>query len=236
MSEQSSFSAWFTSPIAILVGAVMIAGSILYAGQGGDASILAPGNQPPEATPVAIENPDDLIQSDDPVMGSDNAPVTIVEFSDFQCPYCRSFWSDTYGQIKSQYIDTGKVRLVFRDYPLSFHDAAKPSALAANCAFEQGKFWEYHDTMFAEQAKQGQGTVAYGAPELKKWAAQIGLDSAKFDSCLDSAKYNDEIDQDMTDGAKYGVSGTPSFFINGKLMVGAQPLAAFKAAIDAALK
>lgn len=235
----SSISAWLSSPIAILIGAVMISGSILYSGAGGSASIGTPNDEPtddPSGEQVVIEDPDQLIQKDDPIIGSSNAPVTIVEFSDFQCPFCRSFWSGAYAQIKSEYIDTGKVRLVFRDYPLSFHPAAKPSAVAANCAHAQGKFWQFHDKMFAEQAKQGQGTVTYGIAELKQWGAQIGLDATTFDACLGSSKYDAEIEQDVADGTKYGVSGTPSFFINGTLLVGAQPFSAFKAAIDAALE
>jgi protein-disulfide isomerase len=240
MNETSSHSlpAWLSSPIAILIGAVMISGSILYNGSGGGASIFGSDGESdaPSDAKVAIKDPSVLIQKDDPVLGRDDAPVTIVEFSDFQCPFCRSFWSGAYAEIKTQYIDTGKVRLIFRDWPLSFHSAAKPSALAANCAHEQGKFWQYHDKMFSEQAKQGQGTVSYGIPELKRWAAEIGVDAAKFNACLDASTYAAEVDQDIADGNKYGVSGTPSFFINGKLVVGAQPFPAFKTAIDAALQ
>lgn len=226
-------------PLAILVAAAMVSGSILYIGSGSlpSAQIGDSVAQEDQAapTPVVVKNPNDLFSKADAVIGSDKAKVTIVEFSDFQCPFCRVFFNDTYGQIKKEYIDTGKVRLVFRHYPLPFHDAARPSALAAACAQEQGKFWQMHDKMFAEQAKKGTGTVAYGVPELKAWAAQVGVNTSQFNSCLDSEKYASRVDTDTADGSKYGVSGTPSFFINGELLVGAQPFAQFKAAIDAAL-
>lgn len=232
--------AWLTAPIAILLGAVMISGSILYTGSGGRAAVgpsaLQPTNNGDNEPDITIQDPGKLVQTDDPMLGNAKAKVTIVEFSDFQCPFCRTFWSNTYSQIKRDYIDTGKVRLVFRDYPLSFHEAARPSALAANCANEQGRFWSYHDAIFAEQAKKGQGTIAYGVTELKEWARQVGMDMSRFIPCLDSAKYLSEVEQDVADGSAVGVSGTPSFFINGKLIVGAQPYSSFKALIDAALQ
>ena len=178
----------------------------------------------------------DVSADDDPFMGDKNAPVTIIEFSDFQCPFCRRFWSDTLSQIKTQYIDTGKVKLVYRDFPLdSIHPGAKPAAEAAECAEDQGKFWEMHDKIFEEQNKQGQGTVQFGVTDLKNWAGELGLDQDKFDSCLDDGKYADEVAKDFQDGAQAGVQGTPSFFINGKQLSGAQPFAAFQQAIDAEL-
>jgi protein-disulfide isomerase len=244
-STQTEKSAWKASafvtsvPLAILVAAAMVSGSILYIGSGslpsaqiGDTVV---NNDQATPTPVVVKNPNDLFSKADAVIGSDKAKVTIVEFSDFQCPFCRVFFNDTYSQIKKEYIDTGKVRLVFRHYPLPFHDAARPSALAAACAQEQGKFWQMHDKMFTEQAKKGTGTVAFGVSELKAWAGQIGLNTGQFNSCLDSAKYASRVDTDTADGSKFGVSGTPSFFINGELLVGAQPFAQFKTAIDAAL-
>lgn len=221
-------------PVAVLIAAAMVSGSILYVGGGQDAALL-PSAKKATPSPERSVDPKALLGTDDPVIGKSNAPVTIVEFSDFQCPFCRSFFQDTYGKIKQNYIDTGKVKLVFRDYPLPFHDAARPAALAAQCAHEQGKFWQYHDTLFQEQAKKGQGTVAFGAPELKSWAAQIGLNTAAFNRCLDGETYASRVTEDMDAGSTVGVSGTPSFFINGTLIVGAQPYSAFKEAIDAAL-
>jgi len=196
-----------------------------------------PGNNIPTG-PVEVS------ADDDPVLGEKDAPVTIIEFSDFQCPFCRKFWTDTFEQLKTEYIDTGKVKLIYRDFPLeSIHPMAQKSAEAAQCADEEGKFWEYHDKMYGEQnildsgSKEGpvKGTAQYSEDDLKKWAKDLGLDSGKFDSCLDDGKYADEVAKDFQDGAQAGVQGTPSFFINGKQLSGAQPFSAFKQAIDAEL-
>ena len=201
----------------------------------------ANNNQPGNNVPAG---PVDVSADDDPVLGEKDAPVEIIEFSDFQCPFCRKFWTDTFSQLKTQYIDTGKAKLVYRDFPLdSIHPMAQKSAEAAQCADEQGKFWEYHDKMYGEQnildggSIEGpvQSTVTYTANDLKKWAKDLGLDSSKFDSCLDDGKYEDEVKNDFQDGAQAGVQGTPSFFINGNQLSGAQPFSAFKAAIDAEL-
>lgn len=244
-NEQTSISrvASFvmTVPMAVLISGVMISGSILYAGGGQFASGLPLLNdtiqdeQIAEDEPVKIADPGTLFSNEDPMLGNVNAKVTIVEFSDFQCPFCRRFWTDTYGQLKKDYIDTGKVRLVYRDYPLPFHAAAKPSALAAACAQEQGKFWEFHDKINEEQAKKGVGTVEYGIVELKQWATQIGLKASQFNQCLDSKKYEARVDKDTADASAFGVSGTPSFFVNGEMIVGAQPYSAFKTLIDSKL-
>jgi protein-disulfide isomerase len=222
----------FAIPVSVLVAGVMISVSILYVGGDGGGQRAAIGDIADLGEPSAIQ--EDL-GDEDPFIGDPDAPVTIVEFSDFQCPFCRRYFMDTYPQLKSEYIDTGKVKLVFRDFPLQFHDAARPSALAAECADEQGKFWEYHDAMFFEQNKQGSGTISYGAAELKQWARQVGLNGGQFDQCLDSEKYGDEVDADFEAGKSAGVSGTPSFFVNGKILVGAQPFSTFPQAIEAEL-
>jgi len=178
---------------------------------------------------------------DDPFLGEKNAPVTIIEFSDFQCPFCRRHYSQTYSQLKSEYIATGKVKYVYRDFPLSFHEGAQPYAEAAECAAEQNKYWELHDKIYDEQNKQGQGTVPYpGQETVLQWAGEIGLDTGKLKLCIESGKYTKEVQKDFTEGASYGVTGTPSFFIGndkkGYVQVeGAQPFSAFQSAIDAAL-
>jgi protein-disulfide isomerase len=164
----------------------------------------------------------------DPSIGSKDATVTIIEFSDFQCPFCERFYLQTFPQIKLEYIDTGKVRFVYRDFPLSFHAMAQKAAEAAECANEQEKFWEYHDKIFQNQA-------SLSKDNLKLWAKQLGLDTTKFDSCLDTGKYQSEVQKDQKEGISLGVSGTPAFFINGKPLIGAQPFAAFKQLIDAEL-
>ncbi|MBI4020020.1 MAG: DsbA family protein, partial [Candidatus Aenigmarchaeota archaeon] len=173
---------------------------------------------------------------DDPFLGPADAKVTVIEFSDFQCPFCRRFWSQTLPEIKANYIDTGKIKFVYRDFPLdSIHPGARPAAVAAGCAEEQGKFWEYHDKIFEEENRQGQGTVQFTNDDLKRWAGEIGLNAEQFNSCLDSNKYNDEVSKDFQDGAAAGVSGTPTVFVNGRAIVGAQPFAAFQQAIEQAL-
>lgn len=219
-------------PGAILIAALMISGSVVFYSLN-TGKLGADINQ---AGGLVAGEKKDVSVDDDAFMGNEKAKVTIVEFSDFQCPFCRVFWNGAYQQIKKEYIDSGKIKFVYRDYPLSFHPAAQVSAEAAECAHEQGKFWEMHDKIFGEQAKQGTGTITYSAVELKKWASQIGLNSANFNQCLDSGKYKSEVEKDLADGSVYGVSGTPTLFINGNPVVGAQPFSAFKTIIDDELK
>jgi protein-disulfide isomerase len=165
---------------------------------------------------------------DDPVLGNKNAKVTLIEFSDFQCPFCKRLNDDAIQQIKKDYVESGKVKLVFRDYPLGFHPEAQKAAEAAECADDQGKFWEYHDLLFANQA-------LLSITNYKAWAKQLGLNEAQFNTCLDSGKYASEVQKDFADGQAAGVSGTPTVFINGIRLVGAQPYSAFKQVIDAEL-
>src|SRR5262249_17984609 len=121
--------------------------------------------------------------TDAPALGQADAPVTLVEFSDYQCPYCRMFFSDTFPTLRREYIDTGKVRYVFRDYPLAqMHPQARKAAEAAHCAGEQGKYWEMHDLLFQNQQ-------ALALPQLSEYARNLGLDGASFDACLQSEKY-----------------------------------------------
>lgn len=163
---------------------------------------------------------------DDPVKGSPDAPVTIVEFSEFQCPYCGYYVREVFPKIDEAYIKTGKVKYVFRDFPLlSIHPNAQKAAEAAGCAAQQGKFWEYHDVLFAHQD-------ALAVPSLKQYAADLGLDSAQFDACLDSGAMADEVAKDLADGQRYGVSGTPAFFVNGIKLTGAQPFETFQDLIE----
>jgi protein-disulfide isomerase len=160
---------------------------------------------------------------EDPVKGPATAPVTIVEFSDFQCPYCARV-NPTLKQVEEKYGD--KLRVVFRDFPLvQIHKDAAKAAEAGECAHEQGKFWEMHDRLFANQSK-------LQVEALKQTATEIGLDAEKFNQCLDSSKYAAEVQKDVDEGARYGVTGTPAFFINGRLIGGAQPLEAFTDVID----
>jgi len=185
--------------------------------------------------PAAPQAKADVAVGDLPPLGNKDAKVKMIEFSDFQCPFCRTFWKDTLGKIKSEYIDTGKVALYYRHYPLSFHPMAQSSAEAAECANEQEKFWEFHDKMYEEQDKKGQGTIDYTNEDLKTWAGSIGVNSTQFSECLDSGKYKEKVAKDQSEGTTAGVNGTPGFFINGTSLVGAQPFESFKTAIEAEL-
>jgi protein-disulfide isomerase len=173
---------------------------------------------------------------DDPQLGEANAKVTIIEFADFQCPYCRQFWKDTYPRLKKEYIDTGKARLVFRDFPQEVHSEAMVTAIAGECAADQGKFFEFHDKVFREQDRRGGDVVPYRVADVKRWAADIGLDTAPFNECLDSQRHKDEVAKDYADGAAVGVNGTPIFFINGRALAGAHPFATFQKVIEEELK
>jgi len=220
--------------LALFAPGLFVAGYFTNAAvddDGGGAAVARPTAQPtaaaqPTATPpIVVEN---VSVDDDPSWGPADAPVTIVEFSDFQCPYCARFVTQTLPQIKQTY--EGKVRFVFRDFPLSqIHENAEKAAEAAGCASDQGKFWEYHDKLFSSQS-------ALDVASLKSYASQLGLDTATFDQCLDSSKYAQEVQKDLQDGTSYGVDGTPAFFVNGLLVVGAQPFASFQEVIDAALQ
>jgi len=199
----------------------------------GPTGFVAQPSPSPAAAPAGIPtgiinvNAAELVD-DDPFIGNKNAELTIVEWSDFQCPFCARFREQTFDAIKKDYIDTGKVKFVYRDFPLSFHENAENSAIAAECADEQGKFWEYHDRLFKNQQ-------ALDVASLKKYAGELKLDSGKFDKCLDSGKYKDEVNKDLADGSQAGIDGTPGFIIGSRQLSGAQPYASFKAAIDAEL-
>jgi len=174
-------------------------------------------------------NPPRIEVSYDPdrLRGNPNAPVTIIEFSDFECPFCKAA-QPTLTQVLAKY--GGKVRLSYRDFPLnSIHPHAQSAAEAARCAGEQKKFWEYHDLIFADPAKLDPAT-------LRGHARAIGLDEKQFDSCLSSGKFQPQIQNDIDAGMWSGVNGTPGFFINGVLLSGAQPAAVFEQLIDSELK
>ena len=189
-------------------------------GEGGEGTTDTTGSETTGTTEVSVD--------DDDVKGDANAPVTIIEFSDFECPFCGRYIEQTYPEIVENYIETGQVKYVFRDFPLSFHQNAQKAAEAAECAGEQGMYWEMHDVLFANQE-------TLDVDSLKGYAEELDLDTEEFDECLDSGEMYDEVQADMADGSRYGVQGTPAFFVNGQLLSGAQPYSAFEAAIEAAL-
>jgi protein-disulfide isomerase len=157
-----------------------------------------------------------------PSQGPASAPVEMIEFSDFQCPYCELAFP-TVKKVLSTYGD--KIYFVYRNFPLDMHPQARPAAEAAQCAAEQGKFWAYHDVLFGNQSRLQEA-------DLKQHAVELGLNATQFDACVDSHKYKDEVDADLRAGEEAGVTGTPTFFINGRLLSGAQPFEAFKEIID----
>jgi protein-disulfide isomerase len=170
--------------------------------------------EPPRATVT--------IRPGTPAMGPADAPVTIVEWSDYQCPFCKRA-HPTVEQVLNEYKD--KVRFIYVDYPLSFHKQAWPASVAAHCAEDQGKFWEYHKNLM-----EIQGDLS--PADLSKRATDVGLNSASFGTCLDSKKFDTRIQDNFNDGMALGVTGTPAFFINGRMLVGAQPIEAFRDVIN----
>ena len=174
---------------------------------------------------VLLDPPKIDVAATGPSRGAPNAKVTIVEFSDFQCPFCART-QPVVQELLKRY--DGQIRIVFRDFPLSFHGDAEKAAEAGHCADELGRFWPLHDWMFDHQHN-------LSIAELKGAAAQLGLDKQKFDGCLDSGRYAQVVSTNQKDGEKAGVTGTPAFFINGAVIKGAQPFDEFKTLVDQAL-
>jgi protein-disulfide isomerase len=192
--------------------------------QGAVASVLEDLKQK-AGVKVLLRAPKVQVAADGPSKGPKDAKVTIVEFSDFQCPYCNR-GRQVIEEVLAKY--PNNVRVVFRDFPLDFHDKAQKAAEAAHCAEDQSKFWPLHDFMFSNQDK-------LDVEGLKKAARDLGLDGNTFDNCLTSGKYAQVVAKNMKDGQTAGVTGTPAFFINGSFLNGAQPFEKFKAEIDKAL-
>lgn len=163
-----------------------------------------------------------VVPASAPSMGPADAPILIVEWSDYQCPFCKRA-APTVNQVLNEY--KGKIRFVYRDYPLPFHKQAMPSSLAAHCAEDQGKFWEYHNNLFDVAGDLSE-------TDLTKRATDLGLDMTKFAACTTSKQGEVTINAAYSDGAAVGVTGTPAFFINGRMLVGAQPIEQFRMIID----
>lgn len=257
MDQSKSF---LTTPVAIIVGclvisvAILIAGGVIKIGPKTNGKVAGVQTNTPVPSVLAQQGPQQPPQpasskvsvDDDPVLGNKNAGVTLIEFSDYECPFCKRHFDQVYPSLKKDYIDTGKVKMVFRDYPLPFHDPmATFEANAANCAKEQGgdsAYFKFHDAIFTKTKSNGNGLTK---DEVYQITSDLGLNQANLKTCADSAKYSEEIKKDITDGSSAGVSGTPSFFIGksdqsgsitGQIIVGAQPYSAFQAVIDPFLK
>ena len=182
----------------------------------------------PAAGPVVPDAPVKVDLGDSPVRGPANAPVTIVEFSDFQCPFCAR-GAETVTELKKKY--GNKIRLAFKQFPLPMHKDARPASEAALCVNEQGsdKFWKYHDILFKNQQEL---TPA----NFEKWAKDVGADTKKWKECYDSKKYAAKVQAEMDYGEKIGVKSTPTFFVNGQLLSGALPIEQFSEVIDEELE
>lgn len=196
----------------------------------------APAAAPPQPTTGTAS------VDDDPVLGDANAPITMIEFSDYECPFCKRYFDDTLGQIIENYVDTGKVKIVFRDLPLGFHDPmATNEAIAANCAREQGgdsKYFEYHDEIFNRTTSNGNGL---SEEDLITIATDVGLNVSAFNTCRQDPDQEAEVKKDLADAGTAGATGTPTFLIGkstsngeieGDLIVGAQPYSAFETAFN----
>lgn len=194
-----------------------------------------PGWSPP---PIAEVKGVVLSVGDTPFKGDKDAKLTLIEFSDYQCPFCAQHFRETLPQIEKDYINTGKVKYVFRDFPIvSLHREAFKAAEAARCAHDQGKYWEMHDQLFAKER--------VGLKDLLLHAQALELDVTNFQRCLDSGKYASKIHKSLAEGTKAGVTGTPTFFLGFtetneqvkalRVIRGAQPFATFKETIDSLL-
>lgn len=196
-------------------------------GYGSEPSAAAPSAPGQAAAPSAPQVGEPDIENR-PTLGSADAPVTIVEYSDFSCGFCGRFHAETYPQLKEEYIDTGLVKFVYKDFPVVGGEAA---AIASKCVFRDlgnEAFFSYHDTIFDNQRSTTPST-------LKSWALDLGYDEAQYDACLEDPEIASQVQADFAEGQSFGVTGTPAFVINGQLLVGAQPFSAFQSVIDAEL-
>lgn len=193
------------------------------------------GSQPTQPTQPS-QPPSINVATGSHVLGNADAKVTIIEFADYQCPYCRNFFTDTEPQIISTYVNTGKARIAFRQFPLGMHVNAMVAAEASECAAAVGgndAFWKYHDVLFTNSHGDGTGL---DSASLKQYAANLHLDTTNFNKCLDNHEAAADMNNDLRDGAAAGVNCTPTFFVNGRQLSGAQPFSAFQQAIDAELQ
>jgi protein-disulfide isomerase len=212
----------------------------LKAGQQAIQNDLAEIKRLLQSRPVAADAlpKDPIAIASEPFKGNGTAKVALIEFSDYQCPFCSRYSRDTLPQIASDYVDTGKIKYVFRDLPLSFHKQAFKAAEAAHCAGAQDKFWEMHDLLFQNQ-------TALAPEQLVAHGKTLGLNETAFQECLDTGKFAADINKDIADAGAAGITGTPAFLLgviqpDGRVKVvkklsGAKPFAEFKAAIDSAL-
>ena len=217
-------------PFSIVLAGVIIAVAILFTGAK-PASV--PGKQPAQAGNSVATAGDFKALENGPTLGNPDAPVTVVEFADFQCPFCGRFYSSTAKSIISSYVKNGQVKFVYHDFAFLGQES-NWAAEASRCAGDQGKFWQYHDYLFEHQ--NGENAGSFTKDHLKSFALELGLNGNQFNDCVDSGKHAQDVANDTETGRKFGVSGTPTSFVNGKEISGAQPFTAFQTEINNALK
>lgn len=220
-------------PVSILAAAILIAGALVY-----NAGLRRGGDFPETDSAETAGAPPTA--DDDIILGDANAKVLLVEFGDYQCPFCGRFYKETEGKLREEYIETGKMKMVYRDLAFLGEESIK-AAEAAQCAADQGKYWPYHDYLFAylwdnyfALNKNGENVGAFSDDNLKKFAEELTLDTKGFNQCFDSRKYKAEVEKDIAD-AKVSLGGqlsTPTVFINDRLVRGALPYESFKKIID----
>jgi protein-disulfide isomerase len=212
-------------PVAFVTG---LATGFLFWGRNPKPTVSAnpPANPPDDSTTQVLPRLE-VSTDDDPSLGPEDAPVVMIEFSDFNCPYCRKFHQETFSVLMKKY--EGQIHFVYRDFPVvGGGQVGTLAAQAANCAAEQGDYWAYHDALFS-------GKYNLDQTGFQNYAVELGLDEAALSECLASGRYQAEVESDLRYGADLGVTGTPTFFINGIPLVGAQPLSNFAQVVDAEL-
>ena len=246
-------------PLSVLIAGLVIGGAIIYSN--GLKNVKGNGGSTPTPVPVVGETKELNILATDKFLGETKAPLTIFEFSDYQCPYCSRYETLSRPTIIDNYVKTGKARLTFRDYPLPFHTYAQKASEATLCAGDQNKYWEMHDALFAKQESGSEDALS--VENIKTYASGLGLNAATFNTCLDSTKYQAQVTQNMQSGQDVGINGTPTVviakklplkisaeavaaevqnnnyiipFSGGVMIVGAQPATVYQTEIDKLLK
>lgn len=223
-------------PISILVAAVLISGSLIYAASATKFGTQPVAENPSGAKPPSVDAAEAMKPRDrDVVLGDPNAPVTLVEYGDYQCPFCGRMFSEVEPLLRKNYIETGKLKMVFRGFQFLGLESTNAGA-ATLCANDQGKFWAYHDEIYKAEIADGvENNGNLNRTLFLSLATKVGLDAKAFAICLDSDKYVAEVQAETQAASAIGVNSTPSNFINGTAIQGAQPYDAFKVVIDAAL-
>jgi len=230
--------------VVYLIGGLLIVGAFLIGRLSGENKYLKgdqeiqvkgveqevpPQGAPPTLAPVSMDQMQELIEGAAGRKGNKDAPVKVVEFTEYQCPFCSKYYKEAYQQILSDYVETGKVEYALRDLPLPFHNNAQKTSEAARCAGESGKYWEMHDKLFENQAEWSELAGVEAISKFIEYGRSLGLEIGQ---CLESGQFEQAVKDDAVLSSSLGMNGTPSFLINGQRLVGAQPFESFKIAID----